>query len=335
MHDVLVLGAGVAGLACACALAAGGARVQVVDRADKPGGRCATRWHDGEAFDYGPLFLHGSDPAFLEEIYKVDDSSGRQEGWPRRVNGSGAPCQPRAFLPHETRVAFGAGLHAFARQLARGLDVRLHTQVTAVRAEADGIAVETSTGERLRARDVVIAFALEQAVPLVHALGKEAQGIHALLRLFASVPCLALAAGYSAGVPEPDWDVSYPEQEDTVLLVSNERSKRPAARSPVLVIQATARWSRRHLERPKEAWTLELIAAAARRLGAWASSPQWVHAHRWRYSRLDPANELAAPVVAAVGGSRVGLAGDLFAPGGGIQAAWQSGVQLARMLRGG
>jgi renalase len=61
MHDVIILGAGVAGLQCARRLSSAGADVLVVDRADKPGGRCATRVFEGQPADYGPLFLHGNE----------------------------------------------------------------------------------------------------------------------------------------------------------------------------------------------------------------------------------------------------------------------------------
>ncbi|HTO21365.1 MAG TPA: FAD-dependent oxidoreductase [Spirochaetia bacterium] len=331
MVDILVLGAGVAGLACARRLAAAGAQVLVVDRADKPGGRCATRWHDGVPFDYGPLFLHGSDKAFLRELQDVEAEAGRLPGWPQRVNGTGAPCQPRAFTKEETRVAFAAGVHAFPRTLARGLDIRLNTLVLSIKPGTDSISVETDH-EDLQARDVVIAFALEQCLPLLRSLGQDAHNLDAMLGMFATVPCLAVAAGYPAGTRLPEWDLFYPEEEDTILLVGNELSKRPSTREPVLTIQAVPRWSRRNLEKTREQWSRELLAAAARRLGPWAAAPQWVHPHRWRFSRLDPANELATPVAATVGSCRIGLAGELFGAGGGIQAAWKSGGRLAEML---
>jgi len=331
MHDVIVLGAGISGLACARRLARSGAEVAVLDRADKPGGRCATRWHQGVPFDYGPLFIHGSDPAFLAAVSEAGEN-GRLEGWPRRVQGRGTPCQPQAFSPHETRLAFADGVTVVPRALAHGLDVRLHTLVTTVDALGGEIAVQTAGGESIRARDVVIAFALEQSSAVIRALGADAAGLAALVGLFSSLPCLAVAAVYRAGTPLPDWDVLYPEDDASILLVSCESSKRPGAGAPTLVIQGSARWSRRQLERPPEEWAKELLAGAARLLGPWAASPEWIRPHRWRHARLDPANELAAPVVAPLGRSRVGLAGDLFAPGGGVQAAWLSGDRLGQML---
>ena len=331
MHDVVILGAGVAGLACARRLMQAGADVAILDRADKPGGRCATRWHDGEPFDYGPLFVHGSDPGFLEAAAEAGEP-GRQNGWPQRVAGHGTPCQPNAFSPHETRFAFAEGLTVFPRALSKNLNVRLNTLVTAVKSSGNEIIVQTATGQNVSARDAVVAFALEQSSALLQTLGKEAASTVALVDMFSSLPCLAVVAGYPAGTAVPDWDIMYPDDDVMVLLIGNESSKRPLAKSLTLVFQGSARWSRHNLEKPKEEWSRELLAGAARLLGSWASSPEWVHEHRWRYARLDSANELAAPLVAHLGKSRLGVAGDLFAPGGGMQAAWLSGDRLGQTL---
>ena len=162
------------------------------------------------------------------------------------------------------------------------------------------------------------------------------------MEMFSSIPCLALIAGYDTDVPTPDWDVCYPEDEPALLLISNESSKRPrtprqagAAAARVLVFQASARWSAKRLEAPGEEWRRELLAIASRRLGPWAGTPRWTHPHRWRYGRLDRANELAGPLELMVGDSRIGIAGDLFSPGGGLQASWRAGDRLgARLVKG-
>ncbi|MEM1025195.1 MAG: phytoene desaturase family protein [Myxococcota bacterium] len=54
MPDVIVIGAGFAGLAAASHLAKGGAKVRVVERHDQVGGRARTWEQDGFRFDMGP-----------------------------------------------------------------------------------------------------------------------------------------------------------------------------------------------------------------------------------------------------------------------------------------
>jgi renalase len=334
IHDVIVLGAGVAGLQCARRLKNAGRDVLVVDRADKPGGRCATRVFEGVPADYGALFVHGDDPGFLAEVAAVPGQ--RLDGWPSRVNGRGAPCQPDAFAPFETRCAFTEGVNAFPRFLADGLPVRLRAQAASLSVGKDGVTLTLADGERLQGRDLVLAMALEQSVPFLRLLepAEGIRGVLGVLDLFVSLPCLTLVAGYDPGVLMPGWDICFPEDEPALLLVGNESSKRPHADSRVLVLQGSANWSRKRLDRVKEEWSRELLDIAARRIGAWAASPRLTHPHRWKYSRLDRANELVEPMDLRIGVSRVGIVGDLFSPGGGIQAAWLSGDRLgARLLQ--
>ncbi len=78
--------------------AGAGAEVVVLDRASKVGGRCATREIDRIPFDYGPLFLHGDEPAFLGALDAVADVR-RLEGWPRRIEGRRYTVPARSFCP--------------------------------------------------------------------------------------------------------------------------------------------------------------------------------------------------------------------------------------------
>ena len=66
---VVVVGAGLAGLASAVRLAAAGHRVTVLERADRPGGRAGRLERDGYAFDTGPSVL--TMPALVAELYAV------------------------------------------------------------------------------------------------------------------------------------------------------------------------------------------------------------------------------------------------------------------------
>jgi phytoene desaturase len=54
MSDVVVIGAGLSGLAAACHLTGAGHRVTVLERADHPGGRAGRLQQDGFTFDTGP-----------------------------------------------------------------------------------------------------------------------------------------------------------------------------------------------------------------------------------------------------------------------------------------
>jgi hypothetical protein len=332
--DTLVVGAGVAGLRCAAGLREAGRRVLVLDRARAVGGRCATRRFDGQPVDFGPQFLQGQWPAFLEALRQVGTPL---VPWPLRVEGKGVPCQPRPPEGAGFRVVLPEGLRAFPARLALGLDIRLETEVTGLRVVDGGFEVSTADGSRLRCRDLVLALALEQGRRLLRGLPetREAEGLRALLELFASAPCLALVAGYAPGHPDPGWDLLYPEASEVLQLLAHDSTKRPDPRASVFVAQARPRWSRLHMGLDPEAWSALLLEEVVRILGPWAGSPLWTFTHRWEFARVDGGGELARPPRIVFGeGQALGLAGDVFAPGGGVQAAWLSGGRLAERMIG-
>ncbi len=70
--EVLVIGAGIAGLIAARDLAAGGVRCLLLEAQDRIGGRIRTeRDNDGAVAETGAEFVHGKPPALLEEIRRA------------------------------------------------------------------------------------------------------------------------------------------------------------------------------------------------------------------------------------------------------------------------
>ena len=330
--NVMVVGAGVSGLTCAREAAAAGHSVQVLERARGVGGRCATHRLDGLAFDIGVSFLHGRDPAFLAALGEVP---GRKfEGWPRAIRGAGRPCQPEAFKAGEERLAFGDGVTAFPKHLARGLSVRAQARVERLDLSRERPRLVLEGGEELEARHVVLALASEQVLRLlagVAHLPRPLAAVVALLETSSSESSLSLCAAYPAEAPVPPWDACYPEDSSILQFVAHESGKREAPPFLGLVLQARPAWARRHVDDP--AWPEALLSEAGRILGTWAASPAATHAHRWKFARTDLSSELSGPVLVQLpSGASVGICGDRFAPGGGVEAAWISGRVLGRRL---
>ncbi len=83
-HDVrrvAVIGAGMAGLACAAALHAAGLDLTVFDKGRRAGGRTATRRVDGMAFDHGASVITAHTPAFNVAL-KGMAAAGAAALWP-------------------------------------------------------------------------------------------------------------------------------------------------------------------------------------------------------------------------------------------------------------
>ncbi len=330
--DVLVVGAGVSGLSCARELVAAGRGVEVLDRARGVGGRCATHRLLGMPFDLGVPFLHGRNADYLAAVRA--SCPRRIEGWPRIVQGTGRPCQPEAFRPGEERIAPADGVATFPRRMAAGIPVRTGALVARLDLGGPLQGVVLEGGEEIRARHLVLALAPEQVLRLLNGVAdppRPLAAIRALLETSASEPSLSLCAAYPEGTPAPAWDAWYPEESRVLQVLGHESSKRDGPPLVGLVLQAQPGWSRMHLDDP--GWPEALLAEAARVAGAWAGRPTATHPHRWRFARSDLASELAGPVLVRLpSGGSVGICGDRFAPGGGVEAAWISGRELGRRL---
>jgi predicted NAD/FAD-dependent oxidoreductase len=333
--DVLVVGAGVSGLACARELARAGRRVRLLERARGVGGRCATRRLGGQPVDIGVAFLHGRDEGFLAALDEVAGT--RRPGWPEAIVGSGRPCQPEAYHPGERRLAFAEGVSAFPRHLAAGLDVRCEARVESLDLRGALPGARLEGGGEAEAPAIVLAVAPEQAQRLLEGVASPppaVASVGALLAMARSDASLSLAALYPPEAPAPPWHVSHPEASSVLQLVSHDSAKRVSPRHLALVYQAHPRWSREHLDDPT--WPDRILEEAGRLLGDWARAPAIRHAHRWRYARTGRPDELAGPCLARLpGGGRLGICGDRFGRGGGVEAAWLSGRALAgRILAG-
>ena len=74
--DVVVIGAGMGGMATAARLAKKGYNVRVFEAGDRHGGKCRTEWIDGYAFDTGPSLL--TLPAVYRDLFqRTGDVLGR------------------------------------------------------------------------------------------------------------------------------------------------------------------------------------------------------------------------------------------------------------------
>ena len=339
IQDVIVIGAGISGLALAREARSRGLAPVVLERARGVGGRCATRRIDDQPVDHGVAFLHGRTPRFLEALDVVPDVS-RISDWPRVRKGTGVPCQPQAFDGRERRVALAGGVSGFAKCLAGGLDVRLETNVEALVAVVEPGSpvgrrweVRLASGGTLQARALALTMPVPSASALLQQMEPRVPAVTALLPLLGLVqtlPCLTVIARYPAGTPAPAWEISLPRDSAGIHAILHDSSKRAPGSRLILVIQARPGFSRSHLDDPVESWTRALLKEAASFHGEWIERPELVQPHIWRNARVAVGSELAGPVAVRLdGGAVLGVAGDGFHAAGGVEGAYLSGMALA------
>ena len=331
--DVVVVGAGLSGLAAARALLASGRRPLVLEKSRGVGGRCATRRVEGQPFDHGAPFVHGTDPAFRAWVEGVPGP--RLDGWPWRQLGAAAPFPLAPSPAGGFRCAFPAGMTALAKHLAHGVAVARSVRVVELSA-GDGVVVATDDGgARHSAADLVLALPVEQAAALLGTLGPltDVSGAQRVLAGMASEPGLMLAAGYPLDTPAPAFDWMLPHEHPAFQQVVHDATKRDRPSTRVLVFHTHPRFAEEWFERDRADWAQVLLDHAAALLGAWAGAPSWTSTHRWRAARVRPGSGQAGPLLATLpGGARVVLTGAAFDPHGGLEGAWRAGRRAADLL---
>jgi len=316
---VVVVGAGLSGLACAGALVEGGVPAVVLDRGRAPGGRMASRTLHGRAVDLGASYLTVSDAAFGAV---VADWCAR--GLARPWTDSFEVVTPDGVgpaTPGPQRFGAPRGLRSLvadlAERLGRGeadapVEVR---QEVAVHAVGPGPTVDGQP-----AAAVVLAMPDPQALRL---LGPALEPERGALAGRSWEPVLALAAGWDRR-EWPIGDGAFVNGSNVLAFVADDGRRRGDG-APVLVLHSTAALAREHLDEPGRA-VAPMLAELAALLGV-RERPRWTHVQRWSYARPGAPRE--EPYL--LGAAGVGACGDGWGRPK-VETAWRSGRALGEAL---
>ena len=312
---VVVVGAGIAGIACARRMDAAGLPVVVLERGGRAGGRMASRTLHGRAVDLGAQYVTASDPGFQRV---VDDwaARGLARAWTDSFHtGDGRALGPPKQGP--TRWAAPEGMRALVEDLATGLDVRTGHTVSAVRTGSGGPGID---GDPVRA--VALAMPDPQAARV---LSREDPALAESLDHTWS-PALALAAGWGTRT----WDVDgvFVDGADTTLTWIADDGRRRGDAAAVLVAHSTPELASAHLEQP-EAALPALLQGLTRQLGIEAA-PEWTSVRRWGLAKPTAPRDEAYRLLDPAG--TVGICGDGWSTTPKVEAAWLSGDALGAAL---
>jgi hypothetical protein len=321
--DVVVVGAGLAGLAAAGRLEQAGCRVVLVDKGRSVGGRLATRRVGGASLDHGAQFFTVRSDAFRREVDRWL-AEGVVHEWCR-----GFDDRPDGH----PRYAAAGGLNRVAKHLAAPLaDVRTGVQVTSVGPGApagtdDGWRVAWAGGE-LRGRAVIVSAPVPQALDLLAGGSTELRAeVGDALRAIRYEPTIALLLVLDRPPAVPAPGARKPADGPFEIVVDNVA--KGTSREPALTLHLRPELSAARDGDADERILDDLLPAAARWIGGASVTASAVK--RWRYATpIEPWPE--ATVAAAVGPTGpVLLAGDAFA-GPRVEGAWSSGIAAAEEL---
>ena len=317
---IAIIGAGIAGAACASVLASAGLNVSLFDKSRGVGGRMSTRRGDGWQADHGTQYFRARDPLFQAEVRRWEEA-GVAAAWTGHIITLGADDTPSPDAGLKRYVGT-PGMTAPARFAARNATLLSSHTINCMTRTEDGWALESAEHGPLpdRFHAVVVATPAPQAVPLLTPVAPEFAHVANQTTM---LPCWALMARYEDTVPLP-FDAAF-INNSPLAWVARDSSK-PGRQGPeTWVLHASAAWSEAHLEvTPEDA--IAVLQAAFVDLGAPKASA--VSAHRWRYADVAPGS---APGFCHDEDLQLGVCGD-WLHGGKVEGAWLSGHKLAHQL---
>jgi renalase len=339
---IAVIGAGIAGLACAQALVAAGALVQVFEKSRGVSGRMSTRKGEGWQCDHGAQYFTAREPKFRAEVQRWINA-GAAALWEPEVRVYDS-AEADGFTSHAgsvDRFVGTPGMTAPGRLLAENLSVRCNATVDSLQRKngrwllhiAEGGLLETSFDIVLLAMPAPQAGVLLRAVetPLLEtpllAVTQEVRMRAAWALMLQLDAPLAADSSYRA-------DAAF-VNSGPLRWVARDTSKPVRTGKQTWLLHATPQWSETHLEAPREEVAADLLGAFAdlgmvtASVEAIGSSTDWT-LHRWLYADTENPLSRGCAWDAAAG---LGLCGDWLLDGK-VEGAWRSGRRLAEVVAG-
>ncbi len=305
---VLVVGAGISGLACARALQAAGVSVRVVERGRVPGGRMASRRFEGRPVDLGAAFFTADLATPFGAVVQDWLDRGLARPWTDTfsVSDDGGPLTTKSG---PMRYAAPGGLRALATDLAEGVEVEFEHAVHSVSSGSNGegvtiLAMPDPQARRLLPADSAVALSLDDGSGWA--------------------PTIAVALGWDDAAWPRDINGVFVNGSPMLTFVADDGDRRGDG-APVLVAHSTPEVAREFLDDPDAAITP--ITEAVRALLGIDLAPAWSYAHRWTFARTLAGHP--EPFLLADG---VGVCGDGWGATSAVGTAWASGDALGRAL---
>ena len=328
-----VIGAGMAGIACARTLLQAGHAVTVFEKSRGPGGRMATRRTEFGSFDHGVQYFTVRDARFKKALAATAAPTAPwQVNTVRIMDEAGRVVAAAGRNPEAHHVAtpgmsalvqhWSAPIEALHRQslVTRIEPDRLHKSRWQLHTEGPGAQTQIHAGFDA----VLLALPSIQAATLLRASQLHPE-LQQKLDPVQVAPCwtLMLAFPQAAGPLGPSWHAARSEHH-RIAWLAREASKPGRESIERWTVQASPEWSQRHLEDDEERVKAKLLRAFTEVTGIRAE-PGHAQVHRWRYAQtLAPLGQSHLWDA----GSGIGLCGD-WCLGRRVEDAFVSGLELA------
>lgn len=316
--DVLIVGAGIAGLMCATELQQRGLSVCVIDKGRGVGGRMSTRRIAGGRLDHGAQFFTVRDARFAAYAQQWLEAGVIRE-WYRSVPGSDSGNDhPRYCGIH--------GMSEVPKYLARSLNVQTSQCVTSVVRDVDHWLLQTEQGATFAAQQLIVTTPLPQALMLMETSGLDwSKGQLEQFRALHYEQGLAtlVILDQPSAVPYPG---ALKVEQGPLTWIADNQQKGISPDVTGLTLHASAAFAAQHWDSPNELRG-QLMIDAARPFFPGARVLEY-QCHRWGFTLpLNPWPERCfhSPDL------QLTLAGDAFG-GPRIEGAALSGIEAAAQV---
>jgi len=342
-----VVGAGMAGVACARTLVQAGHRVTVFEKSRGFGGRMSTRRTEFGGFDHGAQYFTVRDPRFALALRTAHNVVRPWSVSTVRVLDAFGHVLASAPPPSEAHFVATPGMSALVHHWMQPLahpelhgnpSVRTLTQTRVTHLERDALHPQQW---QLRAEDdeggqhvlggfdrVVLAIPHLQAHDLLLASGHTPELRRELTQVQVA-PCWTLMVAYpqamQPGLPHlgPQWNAAR-STHHRISWLARENSKPGHERIERWTVQASPAWSTKHLEDDAERVKAKLLKGFAEITGI-RVTPTHAMVHRWRFAQTQKPLGRSFIHDRAQG---IGLCGD-WCLGHRVEDAFLSGLELA------
>lgn len=327
--DVLIIGAGIAGLMAASQLVARGLTVTLLDKGRGVGGRMATRRIGPGRADHGAQFFTARHPSFVQRVdrwHSQDLVFPWSTGWSDGSLGQSPPDGHPRFAVH-------GGMTNLPKQVMvelkeQGGSLFTDTRVTALSVAGDGWHVSTERGEIWTSRAVVMTAPVPQGLALLDA-GETRLTIDQrdALEHVRYAPCLCALIWVDGDVNLPSPGALQRPLHNIAWIADNQR-KGISSEAAILTLHGEPSWSAANFTASDDG----LQAYFRAELQPWLRATAHIHEVqlvRWRYAL--PVQLLPERFLRAEGVPPLYFGGDAFgAPR--VEGAAISGLMMGQAL---
>ncbi|MBZ9611969.1 NAD(P)/FAD-dependent oxidoreductase [Rheinheimera maricola] len=322
---IAIVGAGIAGAACAAQLQQSGRNVVVFDKGRVAGGRMSSKRAAAGYLDLGAQYFTARTKAFALQCQQWLDA-GVVERWTGRI----ATYQQGQFTATPDDTVRFVGIPSMQAPVGQMLDeVTLHSRCLIERVQFNGTLWQLfdAIGCVGEFSQLVLAVPQQQAAQLLTAQHRIDADLTSIFGQAALLPCWAVDLQLATPLPL-DFDGIFVKQDTEVSWLARQSIKSGRCAIEHWLLHFTPSWSEQHLEADKS----QIVAAATsalQRISGHSCRVVTSQAHRWRYAQQAPDfglfGALHRPQLALT------LCGD-WLNGGRVENAWLSGVQAAEAI---